>query len=406
MMGCFCYKGADVQGKSLNGTLEAAGYLEAVQELRHQGIMPIKVVHEGLWHRLKRLFREGNWAVWSSNEAFVIGFCKQMSLMLEAGLPMDQAAVVAVSGGGAGYQQLGIRLADSLKRGYTLSESMKLAQGGFTPFVIAIIRAGERSGNLPEALGSLHKVLEQNHAAAKKLKGALTYPGFLCILSLCMVVLLIHQVLPVFATVFTTMDVKLPWITELLLGLGDNLQKLVFYACGGILGGLVLTKVLRSNRQASMRLDQLKLKLPLLGRLWWQQEQAVFLGTMSMLIGSGIRINYGLELLGDMCTNAYLRFVYESMKLQISQGYSFAKCLKRSGLYSPMIEAMAEAGERTGELAAMLGYAGKICQDEAEGIMDNINTMAEPVIILMLGLIVGFIVMSTILPILDLMMVF
>ena len=405
-MGCFCYKGADVQGKSLNGTLEAAGYLEAVQELRHQGIMPIKVVNEGLWHRLKRLFREGNWAVWSSNEAFVIGFCKQMSLMLEAGLPMDQAAVVAVSGGGAGYQQLGIRLADSLKRGYTLSESMKLAKGGFTPFVIAIIRAGERSGNLPEALESLHKVLEQNYAAAKKLKGALTYPGFLCILSLCMVVLLIHQVLPVFATVFTTMDVKLPWITELLLGLGDNLLKLVFYACGGILGGLVLTKVLRSNRQACMRLDQLKLKLPLLGRLWWQQEQAVFFGTMSMLIGSGIRINYGLELLGDMCTNAYLRFAYESMKLQISQGYSFAKCLKRSGLYSPMIEAMAEAGERTGELAAMLGYAGKICQDEAEGTMDNINTMAEPVIILMLGLIVGFIVMSTILPILDLMMVF
>lgn len=405
-MGCFCYKGADIQGRSLKGSVEAAGYLEAVQELRQQGIMPIKVFREGVWHRLKRLFREGNWALWSSREAFVIGFCKEMSLMLEAGLPMDQAAVVAVSGGGTRYQQLGIRLADSLKRGYTLSESMKLAQGGFSPFVIAITRAGEMSGNLPEALESLHKVLEQNHAAAKKLRGALTYPGFLCILSLGMVMLLIHQVLPVFATVFAAMDVNLPWITELLLGLGDNLPKLVLYACGGILGLVVLTKALGSNRYGSMRLDRLKLKLPVVGRLWWQQEQAVFFGTMSMLIGSGIRINHGLELLGNMCTNTYLRFVYESMRLQISQGHSFAKCLKGSGLYSPMIEAMAEAGERTGELATMLDYAGKICQGEADGVMDNINTMAEPVIILMLGLIVGFIVMSTILPILDLMMVF
>lgn len=405
-MGSFSYKGTDARGNTRNGTLEAACYLEAVQELKQQGIMPIKVVSDGFWRHLERWFRKECWGSQNSKEAFVIGFCKQMALMLEAGLPIDQAASIAVSGGGANYQRLGIKLSDSLKCGYTLSESMKLAKGQFSPFVIAITRVGEMSGNLPEALARLHKVLEQNQAAAKKLQGALTYPGFLCVLSLCMVVLLIHQVLPVFAAVFASMEAELPWTTNMLLKLGDNLQELLLYGCVGVLSLLLLIKLLRRSRTMSIKLDRMRLKLPLVGRLWWQQEQALFFSTMSILMGSGIRVNYGLELLADMCSNAYLKFMYESMKLQMTQGYSLAKCLQRSGLYTPMIEAMAEAGERTGELAGMLGYVGKMCQDESESMMDNINSMAEPVIILVLGLVVGFIVMSTILPILDLMTVF
>lgn len=406
MMESFCYKGLDTHGRKLDGIVEAFSYMEALQELRQQGIMPIKVDREWFWRPLGSLLRQIRWDSQSSHEEFTIGFIKQMSLMLEAGLPIDQAASIAVSGGGSKYKGLGTKLADSLKRGYTLSESMKLSQGKFSPFVIAFTKVGEISGNLPEALGRLHKVLEQNQVAVKKMRGALTYPGFLCTISLCMVLLLIHQVLPVFATVFGSMDAELPWTTEFLLRLGDNLQELLLYCSGGILGLLVLIKLLRRSRTMDIRLDKLILKLPLVGRLWQQQEQAVFFTTMSMLMDSGVRVNYGLELLAGMCSNAYLRFMYESMKLQMSQGYSLAQCLQRSGMYPPMIEAMAEAGERTGELAGMLGYAGKMCQDEAESLMDSINSMAEPVIILILGLVVGFIVMSTILPILDLMTVF
>ena len=195
-------------------------------------------------------------------------------------------------------------------------------------------------------------------------------------------------------------------MTRLLLELGDNLRQLVAYGCGGILGLLLIIKLFRRSRAMCIRLDKLKLKLPIVGRLWQHQEQAVFFGTLSMVLSSGVGINYGLELLEEMCPNAYLRFVYESMRMQLSQGYGLAGCLQRSGLYNPMVEAMAEAGERTGELAGMLGYAGKLSQEEAEAMMETINAMAEPVIVLALGLVVGFIVMSTILPILDLMTVF
>jgi len=405
-MECFYYKGSDGLGNAKGGMVEAAGYMEAVQKLRQQGILPIKVAHEGMGRKLLRLVKSSAGARGSSRDAFAIGFCKQMSLMLEAGLPIDQGVDIALQGATGRYQQLGSRLADSLKRGYTLSESMKLAEGQFSPFIIAVTRAGEISGSLPEALGRLHRILEQGYAAKKKLQGALAYPAFLCFMSMAMVVLLIHQVLPVFAAVFASMDAQLPCTTELLLRLGDNLQMVLLYGCLGAGGLALLIRLLRRSRAMCIRLDKVLLKLPVVGRLWWQQEQAMFFGTLSMVMASGVRLNYGLELLGDMCPNAYLRFVYESMKQQLSQGYGLAKCLQRSGLYAPMVVAMVEAGERTGELAGMLDYAGKICQGEAESLMDVVNAMAEPVIILVLGLAVGFIVISTVLPILDLMTVF
>ncbi len=402
-MESFFYEGTDTGGNRQQGRVEAAGYLEAVEKIKLQGLLPIKLWRQGLWGRLKERLRARSS---SGKEAFVIAFCKEMSLMLEAGLPIDQATAIAAKGGGKGYGKIGIRLADNLKRGYALSESMKLAEGVFSPLVIAIARAGERSGNLPEALGRLHKILATSHAAREKLKGAMAYPAFLCLVSLSMLMLLVYQVLPVFATVFASMGAKVPWTTELLLGMGEHLELVLLYLCGGALGVFALVKCLRGSRTMAIRLDKGLLQIPFLGRLWWQQEQAVFFGTLSMLMASGVRVNYGLELLGEMCPNAYLKFAYESMGMQMSQGHSLARCLQRSGLYPPMVEAMVEAGEKTGELAGMLDYAGKMCQGEAESLMDTFNTMAEPVIILVLGLVVGFIVMSTILPILDLMTVF
>ena len=399
-MANYYYEGTDTLGNARKGTLEAIGYLEALQKLQEQQILPIKVAKEGILRRLLHPAKTGD------KDKFRISFCKQMSLMLEAGIPINQAVKIAVQGNDQAYQRLGEKMAESLKKGYTLSDAMKLSEGYFTPFIIAITRAGEMSGNLAIALERLHRILERNHAVAEQLKRSLTYPAFLIIVSMMMLVLLIHQILPVFATVFASMNAQLPWTTSLLLEVGEHLQEYLLYAAGGVLFMMILLKVCRRRKSWAIKLDKLVLAVPLLGGLWWNKEQAIFFSTLSMLIGSGIRINYGVELLRDMCSNMYLRFQYESMLIQLSQGYGLAQCLKRSRMYAPMVVTMVEAGEKTGDLSNMLEYAGKMCQGEAEVKMERLNILAEPVIILLLGLVIGVIVMSTVLPILDLMTVF
>ena len=347
-MANYYYEGTDTLGNARKGTLEAIGYLEALQQLREKQILPIRVSKEGILRRIMHLRKAGN------KEKFRITFCKQMSLMLEAGIPINQAVIVAVQGNNQSYQRLGERLAESLKKGYTLSDAMKLSEGCFTPFIIAITRAGELSGNLATALDRLHKMLARNHAVSEKLKQALTYPAFLVIAGMMMLMLLIRQILPVFATVFASMNARLPQSTSLLLEIGEHLQQYLLYAAGGVLLVMLLLKICRRQKSWAIKMDRLVLAVPLLGGLWWNKEQAVFFSTLSMLIGSGIRINYGVELLRDMCSNLYLRFQYESMLIWLSQGYGLANCLRRSRLYSPMVIAMVEAGEKTGELSNML----------------------------------------------------
>ena len=399
-MANYYYEGTDALGNIRKGSLEAIGNMEALQKLREQQIIPIRVAREGILRKLLHPARTGD------REKFRIAFCKQMSLMLEAGIPIDNAVKIAVQGNSSAYQRLGEKMAESLKKGYTLSDAMKLSEGYFTPFIVAITRAGELSGNLASSLERLHRILERNHAVSEKLKRALSYPAFLTVVSMMMLVLLIHQILPVFATVFASMDAQLPWTTLMLLALGEHLQDYLMYAAIGVLLAMAVLKLCRRRKSWAIRLDRMKLAVPLLGGLCRHKEEAVFFSTLSMLIGSGIRINYGVELLRDMCSNAYLKFSYESMLIQLSQGYGLASCLRRSQIYAPMVVTLVEAGERTGELSNMLDYAGRLCQGEAESLMERLNVLAEPVIILVLGLVIGFIVMSTIMPILDLMTVF
>ena len=386
----YCYVGLNNAGVKEKGKLMAESVREAISKLQAQEIVPLRVSRSYLPERKRNL------------EKFRINFCKQMAVLLEAGIPALQAIDSAM-----GSKEEAKRIVkDSLVKGYALSTAMQMSKGYFSEFMVSVVRAGELSGNLPEVMQRLHDILKKNHDSKEKIKGIMFYPLFLCCASTVLIILLLYQVLPIFATVFAGFDAELPWSTRILLDIGDNLsvyllQMLLLVI---LLAGL-LYRIYHVGK-GGIFLDRIRLRLPLWGRLARQQEQAMFFNTMAMLIGSGISIRSSLELLESICQNLYLQFKYKSINRQLAQGSSLSSAMKLTGLYSSMEMAVVCAGEKSGELPAMLAYMGDVCQREADGNMDRLSAMAEPVIILLLGLLIGGIVLSTVLPILDMMTLF
>ncbi len=389
-MAKYCYEGVNSTGAKEKGKILAESAKEAMAELHRRQIVPTKIVRSWLPEQ------KGN------REKFQVNFCKQMAILLEAGIPTMKAVDSAMEN----QEDAKRTIKDNLAKGYALSTAMQMTQGYFSEFMVSVVRAGELSGNLPHVMARLHEILKKNYEDRKKLQGMMIYPLFLCCASVVLIMLLLYQVLPIFATVFAGFGTQLPWITKMLLGIGDNLSLYlgkVLLVCTIFIG--CIWKIHRTNK-GGIILDKIKMKIPVFGKMYRYQEHAMFFNTMSMLINSGISIRNSLELLENICQNLYLQFKYKSIKRQITQGSSLSTAMKSTGLYSNMEMAVVCAGEKSGDLASMLAYIGEVCQNEAHSNMNMLSVLIEPVMISLLGLLIGGIVLSTILPILDMMTLF
>ena len=393
------FEGVDVNGLRQRGSIPAADRTEAVQRLRERGMMltglhrenPVKA---GLRNALKR-----------DGESFRIHFCRQMYVMLGAGLPITEAVKIFSEDADVFGRKNMEKLLEYLGNGYSLSESMQALNGVFSQTMIVMVKGGELSGNLAEVFERMHTLLKKRHENEHKLKMALAYPGLLCVFSAILLVFLWYQVLPVFAEVFAGFNAELPWSTQLLLSIGGNTGLLAPLPVLALIIVLLLKFMCRRFRRVGIGMGKLMLFLPIWGKLYMRSEQAVFLSTMAMLVRSGIRINYGIEVARQMGGNMYWQFAYESMSVQLEQGYSLGVCMEKCGMFPAMVLSMVKAGEQSGEIARMLAYAGDACQGEVDLLLEKVNVLAEPVVMLLLGGVTGFIVLSTVLPILDLMSV-
>lgn len=393
------FVGVDVNGLRQRGSIPAADRTEAVQRLRERGMTltglhrenPLKAVLRNL---LKR-----------DAESFRIHFCRQMYVMLGAGLPITEAVKIFLEDADAFVGKDMEKLLEYLGNGYSLSEAMQALNGAFSQTMIVMVKGGELSGNLAEVFERMYTLLRKRHENEHKLKMALAYPGLLCVLSAVLLMFLLYQVLPVFAEVFAGFNAELPWSTQLLLSMGSNPGLLAPLPVLALVVVLLLKLMCRRFRRAGIAMGKLMLSLPIWGKLYARSEQAVFLSTLAMLVCSGIRINYGIDVVRQMGGNMYWQFAYESMSVQLEQGYSLGVCMEKCGMFPAMVLSMVKAGERSGEMASMLAYAGDACQGEVDLLLEKVNVLAEPVVMLLLGGVTGFIVLSTVLPILDLMSV-
>ena len=319
-------------------------------------------------------------------------FYQQGSVLIQAGLPLWD--IMELLGADELHQQLA--------RGVSLGEAMRTRPDRYSSEEIALVEAGEYSGNLAEVFSRLAEDFATREQLHNRLQLALLYPTFLLVISGLALLFIVLFVLPVIMTIFTDLGLNLPWSTRLLLSIGriSGESWLMGLAVVTALGLAACTAYQQPQLGALM--DRWLLQLPCVGSLWLMKDMGMFLGILAMLLNGGIVIDQAVKNSAQSCGNRYLTEQLLEVGKHVSRGTSFYKCMTAVNI-PPLVQRLIEAGEQAGELPAMLNQGSRYCRLVTEHRLSLLQTAAEPVLILVLGIAIGFIVLSIVLPMLDIM---
>lgn len=388
----FDYIVLDDGGKRSRGNIEGRNRAAVYEELRSQGMIIISIREKT---RFKMPGLGHNSHGW--NKTKKSQFYRQGAIMMKAGVPIGE--VVRILEGEKGKED---GLKEKLSSGMSLTSAMTACGKNFSSQEIAMVEAGEYGGNLEWVFSALADDFQRRETLEKGVKMAMLYPGFLVIMSLCSLTFIILGVLPVILDVFGDLSLELPWTTRFLISVSQIPWEVAFMTLAALILICFVIRAARRHQGLGRYGDRLLLKIPFFGRLWLMKDMSVLLGTLSMLLESGIVIDKAVESCVALCSNLCLREAVQEMGRRLARGNGLTACM-RGDLYPEVIREMVSVGEASGELSVMLRHGSELCLEESENKIRIIETMAEPVIVTALGFIIGFIVISIVWPMLELM---
>ena len=391
------YKARDAAGRMSRGRLRATSKREAAKRLSDGGLFVVRLRPARMAWRLEK----------RPDRRFPVLLCRRLAVMLSAGVTIGEALRVLSEQETKGA---GERILKGLYRavsdGERLSEAMGRWPQVFTPRITALVDAGERSGSLDILLERLADSLESEYAAREKLLTLMMYP---CVLAAAVAMaagFLMMFVFPVFVSMFQTLSIELPLPTRLLLETYDFLS---MYGLWLLLAVVVLVVcAIRMYRKEAfrVRVDRGLIHCLVLGNLILSAERTSLADTFSVLLSSGLVIDQALAIVQGVTENAFLRQGLRRAHSEVQKGYPLSQALRQSEIFSPMHLELLATGEAAGELEAMLAKIASYCRLDMDTRAERIRVLLPPVALLILGSVVGFIIFSTVLPLLDSMTAF
>jgi type IV pilus assembly protein PilC len=332
----------------------------------------------------------------------VVIFTRQFATMINAGLPLVQSLDILAEQ--TENQALRKTIADVLydvESGHTLADAMAKHPKVFTELYTNMVAAGEAGGILDTILLRLATFLEKNDALVRKIKGAMIYPGVIfSVAAICVVVLLVF-VIPTFQGMFASAGIPLPLPTQIVIGMSAFLQAF-WWACGvAIIGFIFGIRQFYKTAQGELLLDKFLLAMPILGDLQRKAAVARFTRTLGTLVASGVSILEGLEITAKTAGNRVIHDAVMGSRASIAGGETISGPLKESGVFPPMVVQMINVGEQTGGLDEMLSKIADFYDDEVDTAVEALLAALEPIMIVVLGVIVGGMIVSMYLPIFD-----
>ena len=398
-MPLFDYAGFDAGGKKVSGVTEATGKRAALQKLRAEGIFATEVREESAApkRRLPRLRFGG--AVPASELASAT---RQLATLLGAGLPLDEAlASVAGQLEHHGMIRALGRVREEVIQGESLHTALSHHAGIFPNLYVNMIQVGESSGSLDQVLQRLADFLEDQARLKSRIRSAMAYPVLMALIGTGVLFFLFAFVVPKVTRMLEDLDRALPLPTLLLIRGSDFLAAwwwllLILMA----LAGLALHRYRRSE-EGRLRLDRMALNAPLFGKLNLLIATARLTRTLSTLLHSGVPMLAALDICGNLLENRVLRQAIVDTTIAVREGEGLAAPLKRSGVFPPMVAQMAAVGEKSGEMESMLLRVSEAYEHQVEMSISGLLSLLEPLMILFMGTVVGFIVMAILLPIFE-----
>jgi general secretion pathway protein F len=398
-MAVFGYRVTDGSGKVTEGVIEAAGERAATDRLREMDLVPIRVWPASAGAERKgEAARRGGGARAARRD--LLPFLQGFKTLLSAGIPMDRALEMMSELFREGPMgAVATSLLRDVRAGSSLSDAMRKAPGNpFSRFLVQMVQAGQATGRLEEALDQAYRFMERSRDFRANILGSLLYPAILLVASVLSVVLLVVFV-PRFAGVFAASGVLLPLPTRILLGISTFLRENAVYLVAVIAALWWLARSVLSRPDARRDWDRGKMTWPLVGGTLSAMETSRVARSLSSLLTGGVPILSAFVIAREVSGNAAVREGMEAARLRIQGGAKVAQALGETTPIPPLALQMIAVGEETGRLEAMLESVADSYEETARRSLKNFLTLLEPAVILGMGLLVGFIVLSIFLAI-------
>ena len=397
-MTVYKYIGRTKTGEAKKGTIDALNKNAAIAKLREQGINPREIDESK-----SVLHMDLNFGGKVKSQDFVI-YCRQFATLIRAGVSIvDATNILARQSDSKSLRKALEQVEDDIRTGIQFSAAVAKHPKVFPEIFINMMRSGEATGNIDETLERLANTLEKQFAIKKKVQSALTYPAVLTVLMVIVVIFLLVFIVPTFVSSFDEMGADLPWITKFTVSLSAFLSKwwwlLIVIVVGAVVGFNYLFK---NNKQFNYAVHYGLLKMPVFGVLFQKNALARLTRTLSSLFSSAVPILQALSISEKVSGNPVLGKVVREARSSLEKGSTLTEPLEKSWIFPPLVTSMTNIGETTGSLDYMLEKIADFYEEEVDRSVDTIKSLIEPMMILILAFVVGFIVAAIMLPMFSL----
>jgi type IV pilus assembly protein PilC len=394
-MPAFIWEGTTRRNEVKKGEIEAVDVLAARGLLRRQGYKSITVKTKPKDIEEYLTFLKGK-----VKEKDVVVFCRIFSTMINAGLPLIQCLdLLAQQEQNKTFKEIIKKVKEDVESGASLTEALKKHPDVFDELFINLIAAGEAGGILDIILGRLSAYMEKAMKLKSQVKGAMTYPAAVLVISIGVVALLLIKVIPVFKKMFEGMGGELPGPTQFLVNASEFAQSYWWVMVGIIVAVVIAFGRFYKTEKGRWSIDSLLLKAPIFGPLLKKVAVAKFSRTLSTMMNSGVPILEGLNIVSKTAGNVVVEAALIKTRQNISEGRTIAEPLSETGIFPPMVVQMIAVGEATGALDTMLSKIADFYDDEVDAAVAAMTALLEPIMMVFLGGVVGGMIIAMYLPI-------
>lgn len=388
----FEWEGKDRNGKQVRGETRATGENQVKASLRRQGIIPTSI--------RKRKMRSGS-PIKPKDLAI---FTRQLSTMMKAGVPLLQAFDIVGRGNpNPSVTKLLNDIRTDVETGTSLSAAFRKYPLYFNTLYCNLVEAGESAGILDQLLDRLAVYMEKTEAIKSKIKSALMYPISVLIVAFVVVAVIMIFVIPSFKKVFSSFGGELPGPTLFVIAMSEFFVAYWYLIFGGIGGGVYFfLESWKRNKKMQIFMDRVMLKMPIFGALVFKSTIARWTRTLSTMFAAGVPLVEALDSVGGASGNYVYTVATTKIQQEVSMGTSLTTAMEASNLFPPMVLQMCSIGEESGSIDHMLGKAADFYEAEVDDMVAGISSLMEPIIIVVLGGLIGGIVVAMYLPIFKL----
>ncbi|MGL5314146.1 MAG: type II secretion system F family protein [Peptostreptococcaceae bacterium] len=392
-MAKFKYRAMSPSGEKINSEYEANSRSEVIAMITANGYYPLKVEEI----QQSKEIEIGLFSKVTLKDISI--FCRQFYTMIDAGVTINRAlSILANQTPNKKLRQAVRNIEEEVSKGEMLSVSMKKEEGIFPPLLVSMIAVGEMTGNLDQIMLRMADQYEKENKINNKVKVAMTYPAVLAVVAVLVVAVMMTFVMPKFLEIFDSMGTELPLITQLLISSSDFIANNIIIIWSLIIIIGIGINMYFKTEHGTYTLSVLKLKMPVIDKLNQKIIVSRFTRTLSVLLSSGIPMIKALELISEIVGNKLAQNEILSMKDNVVRGEGLYKTVKNSEIFPEMLATMISIGEETGSLDNILYKTADFYDEELESQIQTTAAMIEPLLIVVMGVVIGFIVLAIMIP--------